>query len=346
VVSVAKVTGPDAVKQIQALIDRQEPSIRKALNEAFDIMRQSMEASEIVRMLEAGNISGVLNLASPMVTSNALQPWSASVGVGVLAGAELQARIQDAFRTQTGDVVNVVFNATNPALSDYANTYTTQRVREIGDDVRNLIRQVIRDETVAGNNPLTTARRIRDSIGLTAKQEQAVTNFRNMLDNLDSQALSRALRDKRFDPTVLRAIQDGNPLSQKQIDRMVDRYRSRYVKYRSQVIARTEAMRSVNGGAHALMKSYVDAGVVDAVQVRRFWHYTHDGNTRSAHVAIPSLNTAGVGIDEAFITPLGPLMFPGDPSGAAANTINCRCTAFNRIISAELIARDATNGNT
>lgn len=150
-------------------------------------------------------------------------------------------------------------------------------------------------------------------------------------------ALERKLRDRRFDGTVRRAVREGQRLSPAQIDRMVDRYRDRYIKYRSEVIARTEAIRAVQGGQQALLESYVADGRIARQQIRRFWHYSHDGRTRSSHRAIPGMNQEGVGMEEAFKTPLGPLKFPGDPNGRAENTINCRCTAFPRIVAPELM---------
>jgi hypothetical protein len=64
---------------------------------------------------------------------------------------------------------------------------------------------------------------------------------------------------------------------------------------------------------------------VDTGRLRRFWVKTNDSRTRDAHRAVPDMNPEGVGMDEPYRTPLGPLMFPRDPNGSGANTIQCRC---------------------
>ena len=58
---------------------------------------------------------------------------------------------------------------------------------------------------------------------------------------------------------------------------------------------------------------------------------------RNSHLQIPGLNESGRGQNEKFITPLGPLLYPADPDGTAANVINCRCAVFARIVSAGLL---------
>jgi hypothetical protein len=102
------------------------------------------------------------------------------------------------------------------------------------------------------------------------------------------------------------------------------------LKYRSETIARTEAIRAVNAGNVQLWKQAAQDGKVDAAGVTKKWIATHDGRTRHAHLTIPMLNPDGVELDQAFKSELGPIRFPGDPDAVAANTINCRCALFMR----------------
>jgi hypothetical protein len=81
----------------------------------------------------------------------------------------------------------------------------------------------------------------------------------------------------------------------------------------------------------------INKGQIDARQVRRTWITTNDGHVRNSHVQIPQINPRGVGQAETFASPLGPILYPGDPSALAANTIQCRCAVFARIISRGLI---------
>jgi hypothetical protein len=100
----------------------------------------------------------------------------------------------------------------------------------------------------------------------------------------------------------------------------------RLPQYRLEAIARTETIRASNYGS---MELYREWGIK-----RHEWISTQDDRTRRFdngddfdHMAMNQKTTdigtpfivPGVDGDEA-------LMYPGDPEGSAANTINCRCT--------------------
>lgn len=334
--SVQKVTGPESVEAYRRAIRSLEPKIRRAIEAGYDQIRDKLTLNELTGLIERGDVDGVLRLVPNDVINSAFEEFEAVTSAGYLTGAQVFADGQPPVIGADGSVVNFTFNATNPKVSGYARDYTARRVREIGNDLKRVISETVRDGAVRGDGPLSTARRVRGSIGLTVNQERAVSNYRRMLETGDARALQRELRDRRFDAAARRAIR-GQRLSQQQIDRMVSRYRERYIKYRSETIARTETIRSLNGGQTQLMQSYIDQGKISEDQVRRFWHYTFDERTRFSHRTIPSRNPDGVGMREPFSSDLGPIMYPGDPSAGPANTINCRCTVFQRIISAELL---------
>jgi hypothetical protein len=86
--------------------------------------------------------------------------------------------------------------------------------------------------------------------------------------------------------------------------------------YRAKLIARNEAMQSVNFGNHATMKA-------EGIQ-KREWLSTLDDRCRDAHA---DADGQVVGIDEPFIVADESLDYPGDSQhGSAENTISCRCT--------------------
>ena len=81
-----------------------------------------------------------------------------------------------------------------------------------------------------------------------------MTNFRVGLETGDRTILERALRDRRFDATVERALRGEGKLSKDQIDRMAGRYRERMLKYRAETIARTESMTSIHAGSYEAIR--------------------------------------------------------------------------------------------
>jgi uncharacterized protein with gpF-like domain len=166
-------------------------------------------------------------------------------------------------------------------------------------------------------------------IGLTDSQGQAVLNYRRDLERGRPGALTRSLRDKRYDPTVRAAINGTKVLDAEQIDAMVERYRGRYIAFRAQTIARTEAMRAVNTGSRAAMQQAIDNGEVEPSWITRKWLTARDERVRHSHRA---LDGQEVGWDEPFILPSGgTIRWPHDPLAPAAETIACRCSVTHSI---------------
>ena len=83
--------------------------------------------------------------------------------------------------------------------------------------------------------------------------------------------------------------------------------------WRAETIARTEMVGAYNGASRI-------AAIESEVVTAREWLTAGDGRVRDSHVALNGART--VSMDDAY--PNG-LMFPGDPNGDPAESINCRC---------------------
>jgi hypothetical protein len=304
------------------IADRFEPRIRNALNEAFAAMKDRAPINTIVDALETRGIDGVMSLLRDI--GDDLGPVVAELDAAILESGRATISL-----VPGAAVINqkFVFDLINPNTVDFIRQYRLNLIQQISNATREAVRNGLQADIISGRNPRDTARTFRANLGLTARQERAVRNFRTALEELDPRALDRALRDKRFDRTIIRAIESETNLTSAQIDKMVNRYRERYIKYRSETIARTEAMRATTVGQRASIRQMVLANAVEGQRIRRFWVYTRDKRTRIDHRLIPSLNEQGVDFaDGVYQTPEGPLRFPRDPNGTGANTINCRCT--------------------
>ena len=207
------------------------------------------------------------------------------------------------------------FDQSNVRAVEMMERHQARLVREITDSQRNSVYQAISAGIREGKNPRETALDFRNAIGLTSRQEQAVRNYRRGLETNDlSITLDRKLRDHRFDGTVRRAAEEETPIPAPQVDKMVERYRDRYLNYRAETISRTESLRSVNEAAQELWEQVAEGdSIIAEDEIRRRWSTSKDHRVRVWHRLIPALNPDGVAITEPFRTPKGPLMYPWRP---------------------------------
>ena len=313
------------------IAEKFEGPMKRALIEAIKTLRTQFSLTQIEATLVAGGPEALLALYQEMamvfdsaigdIIDDAIKAGGAAAVTAIPAAGIL--------------IENFRFDLINPVTIDFIRNYKLNLIQKVSQNTIEAIRQSVAQDLIDGVNPRQTAKNFRDNLGLTPKQEQAVRNYRKSLETLDRDALNRNLRDKRFDRTVLRAIDKDTPLSEEQIDKFVNRYRQRYINYRAETIARTESLRAVNVGNEAAIQQLIQNGGVDLDIVRKHWVFTRDKRTRNGHRRIPKMNPDGVRLDEQFQTPLGPLRFPGDPNGTAENTIQCRCRLRYTIIDEE-----------
>jgi hypothetical protein len=330
--TVAKATETDKA-EIDRLIrssGRFSRQIADAFKEAVDKAGNRVDTAELARLVRAGRYQEAIDaVARVLATANA-SPLAAAITAAALEAAAASAKKMPAVGG-----IRFIFDEMNPETIKVLDRYGFDLIRELNAETRRAIAAVVRAGVGAGRNPLSIAQDIRDvGLGLTERQSLAVLNYRRMLENGDREAFSRALHSTNFDQQALQLLYDKKPLPQALIDKMVDRYRRRYVAYRSETIGRTEAIRAVNAGNQAAWQQAVASGQFAEDEVVRRWVYTHDDLTRDAHRLIPTMNPDGVGLNEAFDSILGPIMYPGDPLADAENTINCRCTVVYRYLPA------------
>lgn len=231
---------------------------------------------------------------------------------------------------------------TSPISFDQLNRFSVEAmarnrlrlIREFTEEQRLATRAALVDGIARNLNPRDAAINFRRSIGLTQRQQQSVENFRRLLTEgrrggLPSEtALNRSLRDARFDRTILRSIRENRPLSDAQVENMVQRYRNRFIRYRSEVIARTESQRAVHAGTLDMYSQAVEAGQINRGAVEHKWVTAQDESVRSSHRRLHGLVRM---MGETWPGDDGPLRYPGDEEAPASETVGCRCILTTRI---------------
>lgn len=310
-----------------------EDSVRRLIDEAERILgnrwdeisswlkdRQSLETIE--RLIATGRTWQILDQADVARAGAALA--SDINGVFQEAAQRVASRIGEVTDNQ------VVYDVTNSRAARAMQDQTWRLVGTFSNEQRQVIRDVLSNGTRRGDNPIVVARSLRDSIGLTPFQAQAVDNYRRALETGDASALDRELRDRRFDPTVRGLVDGTKTASPEQVQRMVDRYRQNYVNLRAETIAQTESTTAVHEGAEDAWHQAIDKGDIDADALVSTWHAAKDKRTRASHREMDGQER---GHGEPFTSGNGAtLRYPGDPQAPEDEVINCRCAKSTRIV--------------
>lgn len=296
------------------IADKYDLRIREALNIVWENVRRSESLANLEYIIETQGISGLLPILDTLpdelsaqlrpVIENAIAE-SGRVVVQVLPKAAVTAP--------------VVFSLVNPRVGAYINNYVGQMIREVSDETVKAVQIAVNQGIITGRNPRQIARDFRSSIGLTTRQEQTVQRLRAALEKGEAGYVNSLTT---VTDSAKNAVSAGK-LSESHIDKIVEQTRLRYVKQRTETIARTESLRATSVGQDLAIREGQITGAISNELLKR-WLYRHDTRTRDAHISAGETN-GWIPMNRAFTTPLGPLMFPRDPNGSASNTINCRC---------------------
>lgn len=308
----------DPASRIERLVRQQERRFRRVFLQAIEVIQNSGTLDEIADLLSAGRLEDALRAVD-----------DAAALIGSAYGAALSEAAQDtALFLSRALTVAVGFDQTNQRAVNAIQRNQLRLISGFSAEQRATVRQALARGIAEGMNPRDQARLFREVVGLTPRQEAAVANFRRLLIEGDREALTRQLRDRRFDSTVRRSIRTGEPLSPETIDRMVGRYRDRYIAYRAEVIGRTEALRSAHEGSEEMYNQAIESGQLDPRSVRRKWNTAGDERVRGSHSALDGETRAP---GETWQAEGGSLRFPGDPQAPPSETIGCRCVISTRL---------------
>lgn len=328
----------------EALIKKAREEIRAAFFRAVREGRQDVNYKALEDAFKAGNVTEAL--AALNLSRSTFAEYGDAVDEAIIRAGQAEAAVLNSsgLKKPDGMSARVAFDYRDPAVERLLRDTSGQKIVDILDDQLAGIRGVLEQGMVAGNGPRAVATRIAGQInpltgkreggliGLTKSQMENVTRALTELTSRDPDLLknylNRAMRDKRYDGYVKKAI-DGEPIPADIIRKMDNAYMNRALQIRAETIARTEAMQTLHIGQHAAYQQAIDQNLVQPDEIVRVWESSGDGRTRESH---DEMHGQEVPWGEPFTTPSGvQLMFPGDPSGPAEEIINCRCNESIRI---------------
>ena len=184
-----------------------------------------------------------------------------------------------------------------------------------------------------------TIEKVAGNVGFDLWDEQTVRRL--IVDNPEvmpyyppEKALKRGI-DLAYGKKQISASVTSSILQGKSIPRIAKDLQTRMPEMNKSSAIRT-ARTAVTGAQNAgRMDSYVAAEKM-GIKLKKSWLATIDGRTRHEHAL---LDGQTVDTDKPFKVDGYELMFPGDPSGPAHLTYNCRCTLI-----ASVDGVDTSNG--
>lgn len=299
-------------RALQRTADNLRPSISRSLRAAVLRVRQRIDYGALHQtLMNRGTDPGAIDRASEslaLVLRNDLRSTVDSVVSLALERSALKALALDqrGVRAAAAKPVRGQFSIHNPLAVKWVREHGAELVDDISEKTRASIRKVLVQSFERGINAQKTAKRVKQVIGLTEKQVDAVERLRDRLIDSPGELVHAGGRDIRVPETI-----DDDWLEAK-----LDRYSETLLDARADAIARTETIAAANEGQRQAWVQAGATGLLDLDEVERVWIVTPDDRLcpicESMEGKTASVN--GTFVDEEGETHSGP---PAHP--------RCRC---------------------
>jgi len=240
---------------LQNVADSLVPVMRAGLVKGFEAMKSHVNLYEIVDAIESGKLhlinAQIINWDK--IDTDFREQLKGGLGKGVIRGGKAEKEFfVEAVRRIIPEIteVEIPFTLDNPRVSFWINQRVDWLVGRMEAEGVKAVQDVTAMYYERGYAPHEAAKAIRGSIGLNQRQAVALGRYR------------------------LNLINDG--LGKRQIDKLVGQYESRAIKYRAEMISRTESVASVMRGQQATWEQAADAGFIDEQNVKKEWIVTPD----------------------------------------------------------------------
>lgn len=318
----------DKINALQAQADSNKDAIRKAFLAVINELRANLfDSVQVANTIEENRIDLVLSTMQLDNMDDLLY------GMGMDGTDSFSSKIHDIFVIGALTALSslpkesqklISFDAIGERAVNIMRQDAAKLTAGLTENTKAGVRAVI-ERTMAENTETSQmVREIRQLIGLTEDQAQAVLNFRRQLEARKNLGFT-PVEDRRLsavEQAMVRRHMSEGFLSPKQIDGLVEKYFQSLLNKRAIDIANTESLNAVNAGQQELWEQGLDQGVLDDDKLRKFWVDMGDGKVRPTHKVIAGMNPNGVKIRSMFITPHGLVI---GPQTRNSGFINCRC---------------------
>jgi len=220
------------------IASKYEPKLAAAIRQALATFKGKASAARIEAYVISGDLTGL--------THYLLGNFGASVGpivmvldqavneAGLAAATEINAalkpfgvnvRTQLPFPTDVpagivfqGVTPEFAYNPVNPKTITAVRTWQGNLIQQMSTNARAVIMDNIRAGLVAGDNPRTIARAVRNGLPLTQSQNRAVQNFDNDLKRIIERGIGSAQSWGIYTPRQIAELKLANPKVYRQLN--------------------------------------------------------------------------------------------------------------------------------
>lgn len=317
-------------RRLQRFAAGLKPELLRELLNAWELHRDVLGPGTVFRLLTSG--TSIERLVKELLSDEVLTSSFARLTTALSTGSSrAAARYADLLPAAMRNVAT--FNTLNPRVIDGILTLNARVITRLGSEVRLSLREHVLGGLNAGLHPKVVARTARSIVGLTPNQVGFVTNFDRMLREGDRQALSRALRDHRFDSTLQRLLGAGKPgIADAPRARMVNAYRRRLIAHNAETHVQTAALQAHKLGNRLSWEDAISRGMVERTQLFKRWSNSGDARVREEHLDGTGMGGEEVPFDEPY---------SNGENIAGESTFRCRCIDIIFVKSLEAIVRGA-----
>ncbi len=292
-----------------------EADVRRAYLRTLRELTALLPMGELERLLGSGSaVANILTVVEGLL-DRALTPLRVAVQRVVTKGVLTYARDIPGTQKRKELASLVSRGALRPRVAETLRSVDSAVTRRLTEAVRESVRTIVAQGYERGQRPRTTARELRELIGLSEAELKQVANFRDALLGQNGRRWEDyTKRDHRFDGTVRRAMESGNGLRPEQVDRMVTAYTRRRIALSAEANARTATRDALKQTQKAVWREAIEAGLVDGNLLMKEWVGYDDGRERESHVA---MNGEVVAFEALFPN--------GDDVPGDADPWGCRC---------------------
>ncbi|WP_151971905.1 phage minor head protein [Erythrobacter sp. EC-HK427] len=225
------------------------------------------------------------------------------------------------------------------AAESWLRTKSRSILEDLGSHWRERVQDKVADGLQRGDNPrkvgLELAGRINQGSGkregalveLNEVERSTVLHFEHCLRSLTEDYFNFGQRDKRHDRSMRRALREGAKFPDEKIVLLVNRFESKLIKQKADLIAQTEMLAALNRSGWCAIRAAIERSGLPEQAVTRIWDTCGDERVRPSHKALDGQRV--VGFDQHFVSPVtgARMMYPGDQSLGAPEIelVGCRC---------------------